>query len=569
MKKIKKYISIFILFFLFSMKVNANSIDSIKMDIYIDQNGNAHVTETWSAYLNSGTEGYHPYFNLGNATITDYSVKDETNSYTTISNWNINASLSDKAYKAGIYKTGNELDLCWGISSYGRHSYTLTYTINGFVAENEDSQMVYWTLIPPELSSKPDEVYIKIYADESFSDNLDVWGYGNYGGYAYVYDGYIELSNDDLDSDEYMTVLIKFDKGTFNTSNIIDEDFDYYYDMAEEGSTDYQESSGNFISIILALFSMLWNILIFAFIFFVIGKSAASAGLRSGSFTLDYGTTGKKLPKDINMFRDLPCNRDIYRAYWVAYNYGLMKKQTDFLGAILLKWLKQGKIKIESKTVGAIFKKEDTTIVFNTEDKLLDNDLEANLYSYMYQASKDGILESKEFEKWCKNNYSKILNWFDRVLDYENRKLLEEGKLVKTEKTSLKIFKSTIYKVDSSMMEEAIQMKGLKLFFNEFENMKDKEAIEVMLWEEYLMYAQLFGVADKVAKQFKELYPDVITDYSYDSVIFVNSISHTSMVSASTAKSRAESYSSGGGGFSSGGGGGGSFGDGGGGGGFR
>ena len=108
-------------------------------------------------------------------------------------------------------------------------------------------------------------------------------------------------------------------------------------------------------------------------------------------------------------------------------------------------------------------------------------------------------------------------------------------------------------------------MAGLKKFFNEFENMTDKEAIEVQLWEEYLMYAQIFGVADKVAKQFKKLYPDVINDYDYDSFIYINSFSHTGVNAASAARSRAESYSSGGGGFSSGGGGGGSFGGGGGG----
>jgi len=97
--------------------------------------------------------------------------------------------------------------------------------------------------------------------------------------------------------------------------------------------------------------------------------------------------------------------------------------------------------------------------------------------------------------------------------------------------------------------------------------MEDKEAIEVMLWEEYLMYAQIFGVADKVAKQFKKLYPEVITDYDYESVVFVRNVSYSGIRSANTAKQRAQSYSSGGGGFSSGGGGGGSFG--GGGGGFR
>ena len=30
---------------------------------------------------------------------------------------------------------------------------------------------------------------------------------------------------------------------------------------------------------------------------------------------------------------------------------------------------------------------------------------------------------------------------------------------------------------------------------------------EVKLWKDYLVYAQLFGIADKVAKQFQKLYP--------------------------------------------------------------
>ena len=84
------------------------------------------------------------------------------------------------------------------------------------------------------------------------------------------------------------------------------------------------------------------------------------------------------------------------------------------------------------------------------------------------------------------------------------------------------------------------------------------------------MYAQIFGIAEKVAAEFKKLYPDVITDLSYNQVVFVHHMSYSSMRSANSAYQRAHSYSSGGGGFSSGGGGGGSFGGGGGGGGgFR
>lgn len=572
MKKI--FYSVFIVFvsFLFVSGVKANSISSINMDIYVDSKGTAHITEIWDASLSQGTEGYRSYGNLGNAVISNFKVSDNGRTYESLDSWNSNLSFSDKAYKSGIHDISNGIELCFGISSYGSHKYVLTYDIEGFVAQTDDSQIIYWELLPSELSSMTNNVYIKIYSDFKYSDSLDVWGYGNYGGYAYVYDGYIEMSNSSLDSGEYMTILVKFDQGTFETNNIISNDFEHYYDMAEDGAEHYTDSSDSFfgklMSIFIFLFNFLFQFIIWFIIIFAIVKSSKNAGMKSGKFILDYGETGKKLPNDVNMFRDIPCNKDIYRAYWVAYNYNLMKKQTDFLGVILLKWLKEKQISIESKTVGALFKKEETTIVFNTNTPNLSNDLENNLYKYMYEASKDGILESKEFEKWCSNNYSKILNWFDKVLDYENEKLVQEGKLVKTERVDFKIFKTTVYKVDPSMMEEAIEMKGLKEFFNYFSNMQDKEAIEVMLWEEYLMYAQLFGVADKVAKQFKKLYPDVITDYSYDSIIFINSISHTGMVSASSARSRAQSYSSGGGGFSSGGGGGGSFG-GGGGGGFR
>ena len=57
-----------------SKQVQANSIQSISMDIYVDTNGDAKVTETWNCNVNQGTEVYHPYYNLGNSKIT-YELK--------------------------------------------------------------------------------------------------------------------------------------------------------------------------------------------------------------------------------------------------------------------------------------------------------------------------------------------------------------------------------------------------------------------------------------------------------------------------------------------------------------
>ena len=79
-KKMYKIIFIFtiVLLYMFIGKVYANSINDIDIDVYIDKNGDANVTETWKEWLNEGTEGYKEYKNLGNSEISDFQVFDDT-----------------------------------------------------------------------------------------------------------------------------------------------------------------------------------------------------------------------------------------------------------------------------------------------------------------------------------------------------------------------------------------------------------------------------------------------------------------------------------------------------------
>ena len=124
--------------------------------------------------------------------------------------------------------------------------------------------------------------------------------------------------------------------------------------------------------------------------------------------------------------------------------------------------------------------------------------------------------------------------------------------------------------MDDYIYNDSVQLYGLKKYLLEFSRMDTKEVMEVKLWDEYLMFAYLFGIADKVAKQLKDMYPEVVeemqsSNIDYNTLYYINHISVRSTSSASSARSAAQSYSSGGGGFSSGGGGGGSFGGGGGG----
>jgi len=561
--KYLKYIIFSLVLILFSTKVYANDIKKITMDIYVDNNGEAHITEKWTAKLSSGTEGYKPYYNLGESKIYDYKVSMDDKEYTTLDYWNVEATFDEKSYKAGINPVDNGYELCFGISKYGENTYTLKYNVSNFVSQTEDADMIYWQLIPYDLSDKPDYVYIKIYSDFEYADDLDVWGYGNYGGYAYVYDGYIELVHEsELDSNEYMTVLVKFPKNTFNTSSILEQNFDYYLDMAEDGATTYSDKT-SIADVIINIISFIFTILPFIIVF----------GIALFSNSSDYGTKklkfskGYKNFKDVPYFRDIPCDKDIFKAYWIACQYGLVKQKTDFLGAILLKWLKNGNVEsinisenINSKK--KFLKNNEKSIKLVNQNNL--NDTEKELYEMMLKAAGDGVLESNEFTRWCKINYNKILKWFNKVIDDVTMNYVSLGLITEEKKTF-----SKHYIVNDSLKIEADKMAGLKKFLNEFSNIKERESIEVNLWEEYLMYAQIFGIAKKVAKEFKKLYPDVITDEYYNDIIFIHTISTNGVQAASAARSRAESYSAGGGGFSSGGGGGGSFGGGGGGGGFR
>jgi len=569
MKKTLKILFIFIFaFILFSMgkEVEANTIQNISMDIFVDDNGDAYVTETWKCNVTQGTEVYHPYYNLGNSEIKDLTVTDGGTQYTTLSNWNTSGTLASKANKCGINNISNGVELCWGISKYGLHTYTAKYTITNFVSETTDSQIIYWTLIPYDFSTSIGNMYIKIHTNFKIEDTIDVWGYGNYGGTAYVYDGYIEMQSDGrLATDEYMTILVKFPIGTFNTTNKLEDNFEYYYDMAEEGAEIYTESSYDDDGV-MAIITMFVTMIFFGII-------GLLAGISSSETKFEYGTAGKKIPKDVPYFRDIPCQKDIFKAYYIGHRYNIIEKKTDILGAIILKWLKDGVIRIEQKETGLIFKKENTVIVLKeTNPEIFTEAKEKELFKMLNDASKDGYLENKEFEKWCENSYTKVLSWFDTIISSEEKKLVEEGLINIKEKVQFKIFKSKVYVATPELKQEAIELAGLKRYLNEYTLIKEREAIEVQLFEEYLVFAQIMGIAKKVAKQFKNIYPEIIEQSnftSYDYILFVHMSSHRGIVAAKSAKSRAESYSSGGGGFSSGGGGGGSFGGGGGGGGFR
>ena len=421
----KKIIYGMFIFLISSTLVHAsNNIYNIDMDIYLDEQGNANITEVWDVKGSDGSEWYKGYTDTGYMDLANFTVSMDGKELTK-KVWDVNENLSQKKGYYGVNTTSDGFELCFGKYDYKRHKFTLKYTLTNIVFNTEDAQVVYNTFLRSSSSVNVEDFHIKISSYYSFPDNLDVWGYGN-KGYAYVKDGVIEASNEGSMGDSYVALLVKFPVGTFDTrveySNF--KTFEDVYTMDEQGTYDYSYD-GDQRSFLENLFGIITALA--PFLFIGVGVVAIS---KSG-----YGYINNKVidKKETPFFRDIPCNKDIYYANTLTkLNSELFNryKETNVLGAILRQELSYMIKKFIKEEKSGILGKEKSSIDLRL-NPTFDNVLEKELFDTMYKASGDGILETKELEKWAKKNYSKFFDLFNRINDVELTKLKSEGHIYK------------------------------------------------------------------------------------------------------------------------------------------
>lgn len=133
------------------------------------------------------------------------------------------------------------------------------------------------------------------------------------------------------------------------------------------------------------------------------------------------------------------------------------------------------------------------------------------------------------------------------------------------------VYIGTIKRKSEKGIEHYTRWKAFKKFLNDFGTFDTKELPEIILWERYLVYATIFGLAKKVQKdmnvKIKEI--ELADTYYGNNYIFINDFNMTSVISSSLneafrgaqttinremASSSSGSYGGHGGGFSSGGG---------------
>lgn len=468
----------------------ANQVPEMEIDVVLQDDGSAKVTQVWTANTEEGTEFYLGCHDSGYLEITDFSVSDEKKKYTYIEEWDIDSSFEEKAYKCGIVETDKGVELCWGISEYGDNTYTLQYTLHNLVGNYQDADGFNHRFVD-EMSFFPTDVSLTIRSHDGMpltDEECDIWAFG-YEGQIQFKEGEIYAWTDSpLESGQNMTIMLSMEKGILAPIRSVDDSFETVKEKAFEdsdyGETEEELTAGDWILVIG---------LIAGFAAFIIGvvtmggklfKKASEAGKRKQLEKVDY-------------YRDIPNNGNLNVTHYLGYKCGQCEEE-NLLGAYLLRLISKGYLEPEDEGVNA--KQVKLRLVRQPAG---DNLYEDILYTVLeVAAGEDNVLQPKELERYFEQNHKPIAAFMESC-EKNAKDTLKAGKcLIDMECTG----KGSLTEKGRQQLNEIL---GLKRFLLDFSLIAEREVKETIIWQDYMVYAMLMGIADKVAPQIKELYPEV------------------------------------------------------------
>ena len=521
-------------------------IRDVNTVVKLDRDGSAWVTQTWEAEAgSSGTEFYIPIGNLGPMTISQLSVSENGVAYESLGDdWDVDRGRSWKTGKCGIVPKHNGVELCWGLGETGWHTWTVRYRLTGLVQAYDDADAFNDMFVNKGMEPAPEHARVTIEpafdCPEWTLENTRVWAFGFYGEINVVDGKVVAETSESMGYSSSLITLVCFHKGLFTPTVDKGGPVQDLIDNALEGSS-YGEEEEEWP---LILFGLAFALLFVGGIFVVIWAVIASAR----GYKWKASLFGKK--KIEGWYRDVPLEGNLLASYYLlakGNRFGMSAPANNLIGALFLRWIMEGKLLVQpdpksEKRVNLLFKAEAGS----------EDDVENDVFLWALKASgRNLLLERGEFEKWSTKNYKKITAWPDRASARGKSWFRKKG----------------YFKADGICTEEgatqACHLIEFQNFLKDFTLSGERSAPEVGLWKEYLIFAQLFGIADKVAQQFKKLYPAAFEELAQqsgmDGYTFLYAMNWTNRVSAhavSIASSRAGSVSGGGGHSSFGGGGG-------------
>lgn len=535
---------------------------TLKVNIGVEllDNGDAIVSEERVARMGSyGTEGYIAQYNLRpGMKITDLQVSDETGTeYDFEDKWNVNRSRAEKKNKCGYNWTDKGVELCWGIGEEGLRTYYIRYRIVGLLMGYKESDGFNHCFFSTDTWGV-DSVSVVFYREgkEFQQHNPNIWMFGCYGTID-VMDGVVQAySTQRLSDNEKVIVMMEFPKGEFHPDVNVDGEFKTQVkDIAMEGSDYYEEEIKNNPSLFkhIEKDSDQWMFALGGIISLVITT------LIGGSSLSDVRKRRKKLEsifgkkKEVLWNRVVPVDGDLLKARGIynAVEQELLSSD-DTIAAYTLRLMLKKKIEIRRRTYPDNTY-QDVLLVntpgihetgkANSQNLRIENEIHKLYYD---AAGEDHLLEPNEIRKYFNENpvkYRSAVRGIDRILQSTGTMSLD-----KVEK------------------DEALAVLGFEKFLKEFTLLSERGTMEATLWKDYMVFATLFGISKRVAKELRAMLPEMpvsdvelynaISDaplYYYAATSLNSGINHVRVYKtpAEIEQERRESRSSGGGGHSS------------------
>jgi len=549
----------FMFFSFFGINLSANSMSTLDLHVELHEDGSGTITETRQMNLDEGTEMYIVLENLEGAVVSNYSVTDFGEPLTFQDGWDLDWSREEKAGKYGIIETADGYELTWGIGEYGPHEYVVTYTLSDLVRQLDDGQSMNWRFFSGQGNINPEDVSITVTGLIPFTqDNTRIWGFG-FNGEVYLEAGnLVGWSNEPIQNNGHITLLMQFSEPIFTDLKTKSTTLEQELNESLEDSS-YGDQPMKFgEKMMVAAFILLGIVLIGFIIIVVIVRSRAIK--KAGPLVT--GKAREKLNED-QYYREIPYTKGPMRdVQYLLESVGTGSFE-NYFSAYVLKWVKDGYITHTTETKGKVFKKEHDQFVLNTFklDKTVDK-IERRFFNIVVEAAgTDGVLDEDEIKAWSKKNYKELEALKTDLLKYSKDHLHHQGYLYLEEVPFLGMH-ATITKASAEGEELFNRLVQFKNYLTDFSLLDERQIKEVSLWEDLIIWASLYGIAEEVAKQLAEFYPQFVSQSQVrvSDIYIAHAFSHSMQSGYSSAVSAA----SGGGGSTSFGGGGGSFGGGGG-----
>ena len=469
----------------------ASRVSEMELDVALRPDGSAHITQVWTTDTDEGTEFYLGCRDSGYLTITDFSVSDQNGPYVYVEDWDVDASFEEKANRCGILETGEGVELCWGVSEYGDNRYTIEYVLHDLVGNYSDADGFNHRFVD-EMNFFPTDVTLTIRNQDGtpLTDEIcDIWAFG-FDGQIQFEDGVIRAwSEAPLESGAHMTVMVALEKGVLSPVRVVEDSFEAVKERALAGSDygadedaewdDEPLTAGDLLLFAAIILTLVLLILLLVVLLVKVGKAKR-----------------KKRMERVGYFRDAPNGGNLNVTYQLGLCSGLCEEDA-LLGAYLMRLISQGCMESTDDSNDA-----EPVRLRLSHGPQSGNMYDDALYTILKAAAgADGVLDPNELEHYCGQNYVPLSRFMESCERSGKQTLIRSSCL-----------KGAVLDNDKDLtkkgQQELDEVYGLKHFLLDFSLIHERGVKEAVIWQDYMVYALMLGIADKLEAQIQELYPD-------------------------------------------------------------